>query len=135
VVKTDLESSPPSFSGESLTHLDITSDITTLTFNLHPTLSVTHLAISSSDLKTTSSLVLPLTALSVDKDQERGSVDLSSDGEWLGTTSPRETSTRPRERSQCEWSKWGGGGRVCRLMISSYALTQFEPTAARKAFP
>jgi aminopeptidase 2 len=78
VVKTDLESSPPSFSGESLTHLDITSDITTLTFNLHPTLSVTHLAISSSDLKTTSSLVLPLTALSIDKDQERGAVDLSS---------------------------------------------------------
>jgi aminopeptidase 2 len=78
VIKTDLSTTPPSYSGEVLVNLDVTTDITSLVFNLHPSLIVTHLAISSSDLKTMSSLVLPLSQLSVDEKQERATVDLSS---------------------------------------------------------
>jgi len=76
--KTDLQSSPPSFSGEAMITLDVNTDTSKLVFHLHETLNVTHLAISSSNLKTTSSLALSLTSLSINKDLERGVIDLAS---------------------------------------------------------
>ena len=41
-------------------------------------LKVTHMAITTSDLKSTSSLVLPSSALTVDEEKDRGIIDLKS---------------------------------------------------------
>lgn len=53
-------------------------DTNTLTFNLHPTLKITHLSVSSADLKSSSAVQVPVDALKHDKEQERCVVDLSS---------------------------------------------------------
>lgn len=76
--KTDLESKPPSFLGEAMIDLDIKKDVKQIVFNLNPDLKVTNIAIKNLDQKTSTSLQIPLSALSVDKDQERGKVDVSS---------------------------------------------------------
>nr|ODN86532.1 hypothetical protein L203_04234 [Cryptococcus depauperatus CBS 7841] len=55
-IKTDLLSSPPTFSGE--------------------TLSITDIAISTSDLKTTSSVVIPKEVLELDEELEMGTIPL-----------------------------------------------------------
>jgi hypothetical protein len=82
--KTDLSTSPPTFSGEALIHLDIHESTSTLTFNVHHTLKITHIAITTSELKSTSTHVLDLSKLKIDKDKERGSVDLGElPGGWL----------------------------------------------------
>lgn len=73
-----MHTSPPTFSGEGLIELDVLEDTKTLTFNLHPTLNITHLAISSSDLKSSSAVQIPVDTLTHDKDQERCIVDLSN---------------------------------------------------------
>ncbi|CAD6573132.1 MAG: Aminopeptidase 2 mitochondrial, partial [Tremellales sp. Tagirdzhanova-0007] len=78
IFKTDLSSSPPQFSGEALITLDVHSDTPKLIFNLSSTLKISHIAIASSDLKTESSMVLSLSALSIDESQERGTLDLTS---------------------------------------------------------
>lgn len=59
-------------------HLDVLEDSKTLTFNLHPTLTITHLSVSTSDLKSSSAVQVPVDALKHDKEQERCIVDLSS---------------------------------------------------------
>lgn len=76
--KTDLSSNPPTFSGEALISLDVTADSPSITFNLHPSLNVTHIGLQASELKTAATVQIPMSALSIDKDQERGKVDLSS---------------------------------------------------------
>lgn len=75
-VKTDLLSSPPSFSGESIITLDVNSDTSTLVFNTHSSLKITHISIAANDLKTTSTLSIPVDQLVYDKDQERGKINL-----------------------------------------------------------
>lgn len=77
-VKTDLISSPPTFSGESIITLDIENDTSTLVFNAHKSLKISHIAISTNDLKTSSTLVIPVDQLTLDEDQERGKLNLSS---------------------------------------------------------
>lgn len=77
-IKTNLHTSPPTFSGEVLVHLDVKADTSKITFNVHPSLKVSHLAISSTELKSTAAVVLPTSALSVNEEQERGVVDLAS---------------------------------------------------------
>jgi aminopeptidase 2 len=73
-IKTDLQSLR--YAGELLIDLSIKSDTSKLTFNVHPSVKITHLAISSAELKSTSSLALPLSDLSVDDEQERGTIKL-----------------------------------------------------------
>lgn len=76
--KTDLESKPPSFLGEAMIDLDVKEDVKQIVFNLNPDLKVTNIAIRNLDQKTSTALSIPLKALSVDKDQERGKIDVSS---------------------------------------------------------
>jgi aminopeptidase 2 len=78
VIKTDLHTSPPTFSGEALITLDVHSDISKIVFNLHKTLHISHMAISHSDLKSTNSIALPASELSFDDEQERGILSLAS---------------------------------------------------------
>lgn len=73
-----MKSSPPKYSGEALISLDVHSDINELVFNVYPSLEITHIAITSSDLKTKSAVVLDASTLSRDKDQERGKLNLST---------------------------------------------------------
>jgi aminopeptidase 2 len=76
--KTDLSTSPPTFGGEGLISLDILADTKDITFNLHPSLKVTHIALQATELKTAATVQIPVSALTVDEDQERGRVDLSN---------------------------------------------------------
>lgn len=80
VIRTDLYSSPPSYAGESLVTLDIKETTSTLVFHAGKNVSITHLAISSSDLKTTSTQLVPLSALSYDEVSERATIDLKQVG-------------------------------------------------------
>nr|ODN87859.1 hypothetical protein L203_03061 [Cryptococcus depauperatus CBS 7841] len=75
-IKTDLLSSPPTFSGEAIISLDIKEDISSLVFHLDKTLSITDIAISTSDLKTTSSVVVPKEVLELDEELEMGTIPL-----------------------------------------------------------
>jgi aminopeptidase 2 len=75
--KTDLSTSPPTFSGEALIHLDVHSQTPSLVFNVHHSLKITNIAISSSDLKTSSTHVLDISKLSIQEGKERGVVDLT----------------------------------------------------------
>jgi aminopeptidase 2 len=47
-----------------------------LVFHLSKNVTVTHLALHTSELKSTSSIALPLESLSFDHDQERATIDL-----------------------------------------------------------
>lgn len=76
--KTDLESSPPTFLGEALIDLDVRQDTKQIVFNLHPDLKVTNIGIKTLDQKTSTSVQIPVSALTFDKEQERGKVDVSS---------------------------------------------------------
>lgn len=60
-----------------LIHIDVRSDTSKLVFNVHPSLSISHLAIASTELKSTSTIVLPTSSLSVNEEQERGIIDLA----------------------------------------------------------
>lgn len=77
VIKTDLVSSPPTFTGEALITLDVNSSTSELVFHLNKELSITHIAISTSDLKTTSSLVIPKEELKLDEEKERATISLA----------------------------------------------------------
>lgn len=78
VVRTDLSSS--TYAGESQVTLDILESTSSLIFHAGKNVSITHLAISSSDLKTTSSQLVPLSAVSYDEASERVTVDLREIG-------------------------------------------------------
>ncbi|WRT67329.1 uncharacterized protein IL334_004299 [Kwoniella shivajii] len=138
-VKTDLIASPPTFSGEAFIHIDINEDSPSISFHLHDTLTVTHLAISSSDLKTTSNLTLPLSSLKHNKENDVATLDLSSlPG---GGLKQGQKSTKLFVRFEAElksamhgyYRSEGDSDENGKKPI--YGLTQFEATEARKAFP
>lgn len=83
VIRTDLKTSPPSYAGESIVTLDVLESTSSLIFHAGKNLSITHLAISSSDLKTTTSQIIPLSAVSYDEASERVTVDLKEVGGGL----------------------------------------------------
>lgn len=58
--KTDLASSPPTFAGEALIDLEVKEDSSSLTFNIHESLKITHLAISAAELKTSAAVHISL---------------------------------------------------------------------------
>lgn len=76
--KTDLSAKKPYFSGEALIDLDVKENTKKLVFNVHPSVKVTNIAISTLEAKTQAAVHIPLKAYSTDEDQERGTVDLSS---------------------------------------------------------
>ena len=80
VIRTDLKSSPPSYAGEVLVTLDVNESTDSIHFHAGKNLSITHIALSSSDLKTTSSQLIPLSAISFDEDSERATLDLKEVG-------------------------------------------------------
>lgn len=130
-------------------------------FNLHKPLKVTHLALKSSDLKSTSSIVLPLEKLSVDEAQQRGSVSLDHvpggilkkgtegvklffrfEGELSGDMIGYYKSEGDLDEKTGKKPMYVDCSPTCSPLtvlvltkLKSYALTQFEPTSARKAFP
>lgn len=72
-----MKTSPPTYAGETVVTLDVHTSTSTLEFHAGKNLSITHIAISSSDLKTTSAQLIPLSALAFDSTSERATLDLS----------------------------------------------------------
>lgn len=58
--------------------LDILEDSTSLVFNIHESLNVTNVALTSTELKTTAAVHIPKSAVSHDTKQERTKIDLQS---------------------------------------------------------
>lgn len=79
-VKTDLAATPASFSAEAIIDLAVDETTSSIVFNLHPSLSVTHIALASGDLEATA---IPTSALSVDAETERATLDLGAVGGGL----------------------------------------------------
>lgn len=73
-IKTDLDSAPPSYSGEVIITLDVKNDTTSLVFNLDPSLRVTNILVGSG--KGIEATPIPVSALTIDKDQQRGHLNL-----------------------------------------------------------
>lgn len=71
-VRTDLAALPPRFEAEVTISLDVLEHTTAVVFHMHPSLSVTHLALNAGETQE-----LPVSALSVDKDKERATIVLS----------------------------------------------------------
>ncbi|KAK8869616.1 hypothetical protein IAR55_000183 [Kwoniella newhampshirensis] len=139
VVKTDLLSSPPTFSGEVIISLDVKSDTSTLHFHLHKELTVTHIAITSSDLKTTSSLTIPVSELKLDEEKDTASIALTNlpgGGLKAGSKDVKvffKFESELRSAMHGYYKSLGDPDEDGKKPV--YALTQFEATEARKAFP
>ncbi len=76
------------FSGEALIHLDVNQDTSNFVFNIHPDLKVTHVAVGSTEAKASAAVNIATSNLSIDKDQERGTLslkDLPGGGVKAGT--------------------------------------------------
>ncbi|ORX33751.1 leucyl aminopeptidase [Kockovaella imperatae] len=140
VVKTDLAANPPSYSGELIVTLDVKKDTSSLVFNMSKSLNITHTAITTSDLKSSSSVVLSESDLTYNEKNDRGTLNLSSlPGGGL----------KAGQKDVKVWFRFDSvlAGNMVGYYLSEgdkdektgekpkYALTQFEPTAARKAFP
>lgn len=126
------------FAGEALIDLSTRSSTSSLTFHLAKNVIITHIALHTAELKSTSSLSLPLDSLSFDEDKERVTVDLKQvPGEGLKAGS--EVKLWVRFESELTGSMLGyyrsEGDADDNGKKPVYALTQFEATAARKAFP
>ena len=103
-------------------------------------MSITHIALSTSDLKTTSAQLIPLSALSYHEKSEVATLDVSSiaGGQlkagskgvklWFRFEAELEKSMHGYYKSEGDADPKTGKKPV-------YALTQFEATAARKALP
>ena len=78
MIKTDLAASPPSYSGELIVTLDVKQDTSAVVFNVSKNLKISHLAITTSDLKSTSSVTLSESDLSLDEEKDRGTINLKS---------------------------------------------------------
>jgi aminopeptidase 2 len=65
------------FAGEVIITLDVTEDTSTLTFNAHKGLFITHTVIETSDLKTSSRVFIPRGEQMQNEGQERIRLDLS----------------------------------------------------------
>jgi aminopeptidase 2 len=121
-----------------LIDLSTRSSTSSLTFHLAQNVTITHIALQTAELKSTTSQSLPLDSLTFDEDKERVTVDLKQiPGEglkagseaklWVRFESELTGSMAGYYRSEGET---GDDGKK-----PVYALTQFEATAARKAFP
>ncbi|WVQ78532.1 hypothetical protein IAT38_000618 [Cryptococcus sp. DSM 104549] len=139
VIKTDLLSSPPTFSGEALITLDVLEDTSSLEFHVHKTLSLTHIAISTTDLKTTASVVIPTSELKLDEDRERGVVPLDKlpgGGLKKGTKGVKVFFRFEAELKSAMHGYYRSEGDADENGKKPiYGLTQFEATEARKGFP
>ena len=77
-IKTDLQALR--FAGEALIDLTAKASTSSLVFHLSKNVTVTHLALHTSELKSTSSSALPLESLSFDEERERATIDLKQTG-------------------------------------------------------
>nr|XP_018263637.1 aminopeptidase 2 [Kwoniella dejecticola CBS 10117]OBR85795.1 aminopeptidase 2 [Kwoniella dejecticola CBS 10117] len=138
-IKTDLVASPPTFSGEGIIHLDIKEDSSSIKFHSHKTVTITHIAISTSDLKTTSNLNLPLSALTLNNENEVATLDLSSLPGGGLKEGQKNTKLFVRWEAELKSAMHGyyrsEGDADENGKKPIYGLTQFEATEARKAFP
>jgi hypothetical protein len=71
-VRTDLAASPPRFEAEVTISLEVLEDTPTVVFHMHPSLSVTHLALHAGVTQE-----LPVFSLSTDEEKERATVSLA----------------------------------------------------------
>ena len=118
--------------------LSVKASTSSLTFHLAKNVSITHIALHTTELKSTSSLALSLDSLSFDEDKERITVDLAK-APGQGLTAGTEAKLWVRFEAELTGSmagyyrSEGDAGDDGKKPV--YALTQFEATAARKAFP
>ena len=75
-IRTDLQTSPPTYAGEAFITLDVKDDTSSLVFHAGTNLSITHIGIASTDLKSTSTQLVPLSALSYDETTEVATLKL-----------------------------------------------------------
>lgn len=126
-VLSDLESL--TFSGIVTVHLDVHEETDKVIVNLSPKLGVGKAVVASDALKTESRNV---TALDLDGKHERATASLAAKlpkGSKATITIPFEGAI-DKSMTGYYQSSWEHEGKK-----GSYALTQFEPTFARKAFP
>ncbi|KAL1406700.1 Aminopeptidase 2 mitochondrial [Vanrija albida] len=130
-IQTDLAASPPSFSGAARISLDVLDDTTSVVFHLHPSLKVTDVRFGPAG----GAARLPLSAISVNAENERATVDISSlGGAKAGSKAQLLLKWQGKLGSMMGYYRSDGdpdkdGKRPL------YALTQFAPTSARRAFP
>jgi aminopeptidase 2 len=140
VFKTDLEELR--FDGEGVVHLKIVENTKSITLNYNPSLHLTHLSLTHPSLATPYTYdvsSVPSSLLSVDTKQERLVISLP---EQLGDGVKKGDQLKLRMAWTSELngsmlgyyrSSWRPDGKDGKEAF--YALTQFEPTAARRAFP
>ncbi|BEJ17486.1 hypothetical protein CspHIS471_0608870 [Cutaneotrichosporon sp. HIS471] len=127
-VRTDLATSPPRFEAEVAITLDVLEDTSNVVFHMHPSLSVTHLALNNGVTQE-----LPTSALSTDAEKERATVALveplkkGSAKLFVRYEAELNGNMMGYYRSNSDPDE-NGNSLV-------YALTQFEPTSARRALP
>lgn len=77
VIETNLESNPPTFSGDMIVYLHVDSECDTITFNAHPSLKINYLTVSA---KGVAGYAVPVDTLTTDAAKERVSVNLGKFG-------------------------------------------------------
>jgi len=76
-IKTDLASSPPMFLGEAVISLTSETEASEITFNVDPSLKITHLAIAAGSSGLTN---FDVAAITVDEEWQTATVDLAPIG-------------------------------------------------------
>lgn len=82
-IRTDFDATPPSYSGEALISLDVKDDTSKLVFNIDASLNVTNVLLGASEDAAVTEV--PLSALSVHKESQRGQLDLRQSSLRAGT--------------------------------------------------
>ncbi|KAH9823958.1 alanyl aminopeptidase [Melampsora americana] len=128
-IKTDLDSNPPTFQGTAQINVLIKSETDTITFHAAQSLSVLNVVIESESLGNTPE---PAKSISFDHKFERCTVVLSkplpaNTKATLGMVFKAELEGNMMGYYKASYAFEGKKG--------VYGLTQFEPTAARRAFP
>ncbi|CAK9784200.1 hypothetical protein CC85DRAFT_324940 [Cutaneotrichosporon oleaginosum] len=125
-VRTDLAALR--YEAEVIISLEVLEDTPTIVFHMHPSLSVTHLALNAG-----STQELALSALHTDADKERATVKLAEPlkkgAAKLAVRYEAELNGNMMGYYRSNSDPDENGKRLV------YALTQFEPTAARRALP
>lgn len=127
LIKSDLEALV--FQGLVTIHLDVVAETARLTFNVGSQLQVSQALVTSDVLKNSTSALLPV---ELDREHERGTVQLPHSLPPGSTATLTIAFGADIDNSMAGYyrSTWEHAGQT-----GFYALTQFEPTAARKAFP